>query len=66
MPPAGDWTALGDRLFAGEVCAVFAWFFYKLGSQRVTLGLTATRLVLAGRAGSAPGHCPPALAGDRS
>jgi hypothetical protein len=45
MPPAGDWAALGDRLFAGEVCAVFAWFFYKLGSQRVVLGASSMRIV---------------------
>jgi hypothetical protein len=33
---SGDWSLLGDRLIAGCICAVFAWFFYELGSQRVT------------------------------
>jgi hypothetical protein len=27
MPPSGDWSAIGDRLIAGEVTAVFAWGF---------------------------------------
>src|SRR5229473_2640557 len=56
MPPAGDWAALGDRLFAGEVCAVFAWFFYKLGSQRVVLGASSMRIVPWRRA---PASAPP-------
>jgi hypothetical protein len=37
MPPAGDWSALGDRLIAGCVLAVACWAFYKAGSQRVVL-----------------------------
>jgi hypothetical protein len=45
MPPAGDWGALADRLIAGEVCALFAWGFYKLGSQKIILARDAMRIL---------------------
>jgi hypothetical protein len=44
-PPAGDWHALPARLLVGLVGALFAWFFYKLGSQRVVLGTDTMRIV---------------------
>lgn len=45
MPPRGDWSAIGDRLLASEIVAVVAWGMYKLGSQRVSLGPSAMRVV---------------------
>ncbi len=44
MPPAGDWSALGDRLIAGGVCAAACWAFYKAGSQRVVLDQREMRI----------------------
>ena len=36
-PHSRGWLALQNRLIGGEVCALFAWFFYKLGSSAVIL-----------------------------
>jgi hypothetical protein len=48
MPPADDWGALSDRLIAGEVSALFAWGFYKLGSQKIILARDAMRILIWG------------------
>ncbi len=45
MPRAGDWSAIGDRLIAGEITVLVAWTLYKLGSQKVVLGETTMRIV---------------------
>jgi hypothetical protein len=45
LPPSGDWSAIGDRLIAGEVTAVFAWGFFKLGSQRIILADNTMRII---------------------
>lgn len=45
MPPAEDWRAIGDRLLAGEIMAVTAWGFYKLGSNRIVLRATSMEIV---------------------
>jgi hypothetical protein len=45
MPPRGDWAAVGERLFAGEILVVAVWIFYKVASQRVILGPSALRIV---------------------
>jgi hypothetical protein len=45
MAPPSRWSDLGDRLIAGEVTAVFAWGFYKLGSQRIILNDDAMRII---------------------
>ena len=48
LPPPGDWHALGDRLGAGLIGAVFAWGFYQLGSQQVVLEEEVMRILSIG------------------
>lgn len=45
LSPAGDWSQIGGRLIAGEICAVFAWGFFQLGSQRIILADDAMQIV---------------------
>jgi hypothetical protein len=45
MPPAGDWSAVVNRLAAGEICVVFGCGFFALGSQRIILADNAMRIV---------------------